>query len=374
MSRTLPAGRRIVVSEFAESPAEAIEKFISIQPMAAPDPAELGAGDVIVEIKSASVGWVDLLMTSGQYQHMPSPPYTPGLEYAGIVAWTGSAVDPKRARAGDRIYVDGFLAGPRSVGGYQSYGGFATYAVAPIEAIRQLPKTFSFDQGCNLLGNYETAWHCLIARGQLKAGETVLIHGASGSTGLAAVHVAKLVGARVIATGRSADKLAIVEAQGADHVVRTGNPDGSPGVRRFRDDIKALTNGHGVDVVYDGVGGDISLETLRCVAFGARYLIVGWAATPDVARGKGQRGAPNANMLPTNLMMMKGLSVLGSPTVLSTLHDPSIRAQRIGQIMEWVEAGKLRPYVSHVFELSEFKRAMMAKWTGAVVGGCVLHP
>ena len=374
MFTALPEGRRVVVSEFAESPTEAIEKFVSLEPMAAPDPAKLAAGDVILEIKSASVGWVDLLMTSGQYQHMPKPPYTPGLEYAGIVAWAGSAVDPERACAGDRVYIDGFLAGPRSVGAYQSYGGFATYAVAPVEAVRKLPKGFSFDEGCNLLGNYETAWHCLVARGQLKADETVLIHGASGSTGLAAMHVAKLCGATVIATGRSAHKLAIVKAQGADHVVQTGNPDGSPGVRRFRDDIKALTGGRGVDVVYDGVGGDISVETLRCVAFGARYLIVGWAATPDVARGKGQRGAPNANMLPTNLMMMKGLSVLGSPTVLSTLHDPSIRAPRLAQIMKWVEAGKIHPYVSHVFPLSEFKEAMRAKWTGAVVGGCVLHP
>jgi len=374
MSTALAEGRRVVVSEFAESPTEAIEKFVSLQPMAAPDPAKLAAGDVILEIRSASVGWVDLLMTSGQYQHMPKPPYTPGLEYAGVVAWAGSAVDPERARTGDRVYIDGFLAGPRSVGPYQSYGGFATYAVAPIEAVRKLPEGFSFDEGCNLLGNYETAWHCLVARGRLAAGETVLIHGASGSTGLAAVHVAKLCGATVIATGRSAQKLAIVKAQGADHVVQIGNPDGSPGVRPFRDDIKALTGGRGVDVVYDGVGGDISLETFRCVAFGARYLIVGWAATPDVARGKGQRGAPNANMLPTNLMMMKGLSVLGSPTVLSTLHDPSIRAPRLAQLMKWVEAGKIHPYVSHVFPLAEFKDAMRAKWTGAVVGGCVLHP
>ena len=166
----------------------------------------------------------------------------------------------------------------------------------------------------------------------------MLIHGASGSTGLAAVQVAKLLGATVIATGRSTAKLAVVAAQGADHVVDCS----AEAASRFRDEVKALTGGRGVDVVYDGVGGDISLESLRCVRFGARFLIVGWAATPFVARGKGQRGAPNANLLPTNLIMMKGLDVLGCPTVISTVNDPSLRAPRLAQVLAWAEAGKIR--------------------------------
>ena len=110
-----------------------------------------------------------------------------------------------------------------------------------------------------------------------------------------------------------------MKEQGADHVLNCKAPEGQTGVRRFRDDVKALTSGQGVDVVYDGVGGDISLESLRAVKFGARYLIVGWAATPFVAKGKGERGAPNANVLPTNLIMMKSLDVLGCPTVISTV-------------------------------------------------------
>jgi NADPH2:quinone reductase len=134
----------------------------------------------------------------------------------------------------------------------------------------------------------------------LKAGETVLIHGASGATGLAAVHVAKLVG--------------------------------------------------------------------------ARYLIVGWAATPFVAQGKGQRGAPNANQLPTNLIMMKGLDVLGCPTVISTVQDPSIRAPRLAQVWSWAESGQVKPHVSHRFPLAQFKEAMRAKWNGEVIGGAVLNP
>lgn len=329
--------------------------------MPAPDPRTLDPRDVIVEIKSASINWVDLLMTSGQYQHPPKPPYTPGLEYAGVVAWAGPAATHA---VGARVLVDAFLSGPRSLGAYQAYGGFASYGVAPTEAVHAIPGALSFDQACNLLGNYETAYHCLIKRGRIAAGETVLIHGASGGTGLAAVHVAKLAGARVIATGRNEAKLAIVKAQGADHVI--SGP--------FRDQVKALTDGKGVDVVYDGVGGEISVESLRCVKFGARYLIVGWAATPFVAHGKGQRGAPNANVLPTNLIMMKGLDVLGCPTVISTVNDPSLRAPRLAQVLAWAESGAIAPYIARTYPLAEYATAMRAKWSGAEVGGIVLHP
>jgi NADPH2:quinone reductase len=361
---------RVVVSELGETPLDAIERHMSLEPMETP--SGLSPRDVLIAIESASVGWVDLLMTSGQYQHMPKPPYTPGLEYAGVVAWAGA--EAGAVKVGDRVLVDGFLAGPRSLGAYQTYGGFASHAVAPVEAVVPIPRTLSFDQAANLLGNYETAYHCLVTRGRLQAGETVLVHGASGSTGLAAVHVAKLLGATVIATGRSQAKLATVKAQGADHVIDTKPESPDATFRPFRDEVKALTGGRGVDVVYDGVGGDISIESLRCVRFGARYLVVGWAATPFVAKGKGGRGAPNANVLPTNLIMMKGLDVLGCPTVISTVNNPSLRAPRLRQVLAWAEEGKIVPHVSHVFPLAEFKEAMRAKWRGDVVGGCVLHP
>ena len=353
------SGQRVVISELGETPLEAIERFATLEPMAMPEPA---LHEVIIEVASAAVGWVDLIMTSGQYQHPPKPPYTPGLEYAGTVIRAGVEVG---IAIGTRVVVDPLLAGPRSLGDYQAAGGFASYAAVPARAVHAIPGALSFDQACNLLGNYETAYHCLIARGRLQAGETVLIHGAAGSTGLAAVHLAKLVGARVIASGRSPAKLEVVKAQGADHVVPA---------TEFRDQVKTLTDGKGVDVVYDGVGGDLSVESLRCVRFGARFLIVGWASTPFVSRGKGQRGAPNANQLPTNLIMMKGLDVLGCPAVISAVNDPSLRATRLAKILAWAEQGKLVPYVSHRFPLAEFKQAMLAKWNGEVIGGCVLHP
>jgi NADPH2:quinone reductase len=250
--------------------------------------------------------------------------------------------------------LDALLTGPRSAGAHRQWGGWASYAVAPAAAVRRIPGELSFDEACNLLGNYETAYHCLVARAGLCARETVLVHGASGATGLAAVHVAKLIGARVIATGRTDAKLARVLEQGADEVLCT------TGAGSLRDRVKALTGGRGVDVVYDGVGGDISVVSLRCCDFGARYLIVGWAATPYVAKGKGGRGAPNANVLPTNLIMMKGLTVLGCPTVISTVRDPSIRAPRLAQILAWAEEGKIRPQVSHRFPLAKIHDAMRA--------------
>ncbi|MBL8610919.1 MAG: NADPH:quinone oxidoreductase family protein [Myxococcales bacterium] len=355
-------GRRVVVARFGETPLEAIAEHASLEPMARPDVASLAPVDVVVAIRSAHVNWVDLLMTSGQYQHMAKPPYTPGLEYAGEVVDVGAAV--RRVKVGDRVLVDGLLAGPRSLGAYQAYGGFATWGVAPEEAIHPIPGSLGFDEAACLLGSYETAYHCLVARGRLAAGETVLVHGASGSTGLAAVQVAKLLGATVIATGRSEKKLEVVKAQGADHVLPSTG---------FKDRVKELTSGAGVDVVYDGVGGDVSVESLRCVKFGARFLIVGWAATPFVARGQGGRGAPNANVLPTNLVMMKGLDVLGCPTVISTVMNPAIRAPRLAAVLEWANRGAIRPHVSHTFALGDYRAAMQAKWAGEVVGSAVLH-
>ena len=378
MERHLPVGHRVVVTELGEDPEEALARFVTIEAMAAPDPSTLGPRDVLIAVESAAVGWVDLLMTSGQYQHAARPPYTPGLEYAGRVVWRGDEA-AARLTVGDEVLADGFLTGPRSLGAHQRWGGFASYAVAPMAAVLPLPRGLSFDEAASLLSSYETAYHCLVTRARLGAGETVLVLGASGSTGLAAVHLAKLLGATVIATGRSAGKLAAVAAAGADHVIAVTASDGSAAAdeamgRDLREQVKALTGGRGVDVVHDGVGGPISAASLRCMRFGGRYLIVGWAATPGVARGKGGRGAPNANQLPTNLIMMKGLDVLGCPMVISTVEDPALRPPRLAAILAWVEAGRLRPLVSRVFALSEVRTALLAKWRGEVVGACVLRP
>ena len=367
----MPKTIKVEITEFGETPMESVEEYLRIVEQKIPDTKELEENEVLIEVKSSAIGWVDLMMTSGQYQHQPQLPYTPGLEYCGIILWKGKKVE--HVKIGDKVMVDGFTSGPRTSGKYQKYGGFATYAVAPKEAIIPIPKRLNFHQACNLLGSYETAYYCLITSGGLKAGETVLINGASGATGMAAVHIAKLIGATVIATGRYDEKLAVVKAQGADHIVNTKALNADEKVRKFRTEVKALTNGKGVDVVYDGVGGAISEESLRCVKFGARFLIVGWASTPFVAKGKGQRGAPNANRLPTNLILIKGLKVLGSPMVIATQNDPSIRKKRLSDILQWVEEGKITPYISNIFSLKNIKEAMQAKWNGKIIGGAAIR-
>lgn len=363
----LKDGQKAVVTEYGQNPMEAVDKFIRLETQVAPDPATLKDKDVIIAVRSSSVGWVDLIMASGQYQHMATLPYIPGLEYSGDIVWAGPEALSAGFRVGDRVMPDGFKVGPRTSGDYREWGGFANWAVAPVEALRHIPESFSYDQACNFIGSYETAYHGLIARGNLKEGETVLILGASGSTGLAAVHIAKLLGATVIAAGRNQEKLDIVKEQGADHIINTTQSSS------MRDEVKPLTGGRGVDVVYDTVGGELSLDALRCVSFGARYLVMGWAGTPDVAKGKGGRGAPNANLLPTNLIMMKGLDVLGCPTVISTVNNPAIRKPRLKWLLEKVSEGQLSPYVSHTWPLEDVQEALRSKFRGEVIGGAALH-
>ena len=360
-----------MVRELGEQPLDALDKHLYIEEQAMPDPAHLAATDVVVAIKSAAVGWVDLLMMSGQYQHMAKPPYCPGLEYSGLVVGKGAEVDG--LAIGDQVISDGLRTGPRSLGDHQKYGAFASYAVAPADALIPMPASLSFDQSCHLLSSYSTAYHCLIHRGALQRDETVLVHGATGATGLAAVHLAKLLGAKVIATGRSRDKLQMVAEQGADHlIVTTRDADGK--LASFRDEVKALTGGTGVQLIYDAVGGDISRESMRCASFGARFLIVGWASTPFVAKGKGGRGAPRANQLPTNLIMMKGLDVLGCPAAISAHRDPSIKSERRARILQWVGDGSITPHVAQTYGLSSVREALRAKWESRHVGAIVLHP
>ncbi len=351
-----------MVTALGPTPLETFASHLRIEPQAPPTLASIAAEDVVVAVKSAAVGWVDLLMASGQYQHVPDPPYTPGLEYAGEVVAVGAAVEG--LEPGARVVSDGLRTGPRSQGDYRRYGGFASYAVAPASALISLPASLSWDEGACLLGGYETAHHALVWRGRLRAGETALILGATGSTGLAAVSVAKLLGANVIAVGRSAEKLAVARDAGADHVVCTGE-----GEVRLRDAVRALTDGRGVELVYDAVGGELSAEAMRAIGFGGRFVIVGWAATPFVARGD-----RNPNVLPTNLILMKSVEVLGSPAAIAAHRDPELRRARLEAILGWAEAGRVRPRVSQVFSFEELVPALRAKWESRYAGNLVLRP
>ena len=247
---------------------------------------------------------------------------------------------------------------------YRDQGGFASYAVAPEGSVIALPEVLDYAEGACLLGGSETAYHALVERARVQPGEVVLVLGASGSTGLATVRVAKKVGARVLAVGRSADKLAAAADAGADHLVVLG--DGAPSLR---EQVKSITAGVGADVVYDPVGGALSTEALRATAYGGRFVVVGWASTPLAARD-----GREANVLPTNLILMKSIDVLGSPAAISAHRDPALRARRLAAIMGWARAGELRPHVSLRLPLAELPRALHEKWSGRCAGNVVVEP
>jgi len=246
-----------------------------------------------------------------------------------------------------------------------------------------VPPHWSADQAACFGYGYGTVHYCLVEVADLHAGQTILIQGATGGVGIPAVQMAKLLGATVIAATRSKEKSEFLKSLGADHVVCIVDDEGKS--RRFSNDVKSLTGGRGVDVVYDGVGGDdISIESMRACAFGAKFLIVGWAATPNVAsgggRGRGQ-GAPNPNRIPTNLIMMKGIHVIGCPAFISlTAQGPekgaSIMQRRTRDLNDWTFSGKLPPpIIAKSYPLSEVKEALRSRVSsGSMLGSTVVRP
>ncbi len=356
-------GFQMQVQGISDDPLTAIERLVRV-PMKKPSIVQ--EQDVLIEIRTASISWVDIMMMCGVYQHKPNLPYTAGLEYSGVVVGLGKEAETSFS-VGDRVFIDGFYVGPRSSGAYQKYGGFASYAVAPASAVHPMPPSFGFEEACNFVGNYETAYHALVHCGSVKSGDVVLINGASGATGLAAVHIAKAVGATVIATGRNPEKLALVKEQGADFVLALErNADQS---FSFKDQVRALNGGRGVDMVYDGVGGAVIEHSLRSLRFGGKYLVVGWASTPFVSTRK---SGPKTNQIPSNLVLMKGLQVLGSPAVISAQKQPHIREKRQRDLKQWVAEGKLRPFCHKIYLAKDIKEALMAKWNGEIVGGVAI--
>lgn len=364
---TVPPGLRVSLPRFAESQRDALENVLEV--VTDPGEYEIQSDEVLVRVRASSVTFADLLMLSGQYQHKPRTPFTPGMEYSGEVVAVGGSAAAEFA-VGDRVVNDFTHAGPRSTGAYQVNGGWATYAVAPASALHKIPDTFSYEQGANLFVNYETAYYALVNRARLQAGEVVLITGASGAAGMATIQTAKILGAKVIVTGRSEDKLRTLHDWGADSTIHT--PGSDPG--RFRDQVKEFTGGAGADVVIDTVGGPTGLEAMRSLTFGGRLVIVGWAANTTVAQGGGRGGSDGANTLPTNIMQMKGLYVMGSPMVIHTFRDPSIRPPRTAAILDWVAQGLVTPFVSHRYPLARIRDAGLARLAGDVTGGCVVEP
>ena len=362
-------GVRAVVSELADDPVRGIEQ-LRLEEMSVPDPKSLPEEAVVVAVPHCAVHWVDCLMVAGQYQQAPPLPYTPGMEYSGTILHPGNS----RLDVGEKVFVaDMINAGPRSYGAYQAYGGFATYSVAPSIAVRKIPENLSSAEVATLSGAYETAYHALVHCGNIKAGDTALIHGATGATGLAAVQLCSALGVNTVISGGADYKLDVVEAQclGPGKVVGRHNymAEGSNLVADVKNAVKS------VDLVYDTVGGlQLARNSLKVLKFGGVFCIVGWTSTPLAGGGRG-KGADHssANMIPTNLIMMKGARVVGCPVAIHTRLQPSIRGPRLKMIEDFVARGLIKPHISHEFPLSEVKDALLAKWNRKVVGGCVVR-
>lgn len=302
---------------------------VGLEEQALPEP---GAGEVRVRIKAASLNFPDLLMTEGKYQLKPELPFVLGMEFAGIVDALGAG-------------VSGFAPGDAVAGGNR-IGAFSQYAVVPAAALRKKPEAISFAAAASYGAAYLTAYVALVRRGNLQPGETLLVHGASGGVGLAAVDVGRLLGAHVIATSASQAKRHILTEYGADHVL----PDAG-----FRERVKELTGGRGADVIYDPVGGDVFDESVRCIAFDGRLLIIGFTS------GR----IPSVNV---NMPLIKGFSVVGVRAGEYGRQFPDRGRENMAAIWKWAEEGKVRPRIHAEVPLTDWRRAFEMMRSREVVG------
>ena len=306
--------RIVVCRELGPPEALALEEIPS---------APLTPGEVRVAIRAAGINFPDVLMAAGEYQLKPPLPFTPGVEAAGDVVEVSAAATG--VAVGDKVIVR------------MRHGAYCSEAVVTPSQLVPMPSTFDYAEAATFLAGHGTAYHALVDRGQIKPGEVLLVHGAGGGVGLAAVEMGKMLGATVIATASSDEKLAVAKSRGADHLVRY---DREP----FRDAVKRITDGRGADVVFDPVGGAVFEDSMRCINWGARLLVIGFTGGIGLAK--------------TNHLLIKGASVLGVRAGEAVRRDPALGARRLKDLIAWAEAGKLRPNVSHRLPLEEYAKAM----------------
>ncbi len=299
-----------------------------------------GPGEVLVEVRAAGVNFPDLLMTRGEYQHKPPLPFVMGTELSGVVAALGDGVD--RFKVGDAV-----------VGGVV-FGGFSDLAICEAQALRLKPENLSFSEAAAFGGAYITAYVALVRRAQVEPGEWVLVHGAAGGTGLAAVDMAKALGCRVIAAGASDAKLEVVARDYAPDVLVniTGG---------FRERVKALTGGRGADVIFDPVSGDVFDESVRCIAFGGRLLVIGFTS--------GRIATVSVNM-----PLIKGFSVVGVRAGEYGRQFPAKGAENRDAIWRMAAEGKLRPRVDQEYALEDWRAAFDSLSQRTVIGKAVIRP
>jgi len=302
---------------------------------ATPEP---GQGEVRIAIKAASLNFPDLLIVQGKYQMRPPLPFVPGAEFAGVVEAVGPGVK--------------HLAVGSHVAGFAGTGGFGTHTVAPAAVLMPLPPVFSFEDAAAFLCTYGTTYHALMDRGALQAGETVLVLGAAGGVGTAAIQIAKAAGARVIAAASTDEKCALCRELGADDTINYTR-------ENLRDALKALTGGKGPDVVYDPVGGDLTEQAFRSIAWRGRLLVIGFANGPIPA-------------LPLNLALLKGASVVGVFWGEFAKREPQKNAACLMQLAAWYMEGKIKPVIEHKLPMAELKTAFALMGSRQVRGKVVL--
>ncbi|HVR48224.1 MAG TPA: NADPH:quinone oxidoreductase family protein [Pseudorhodoferax sp.] len=283
-----------------------------------------GPGQVLVAVKACGVNFPDTLIIQGQYQFKPDLPFSPGGEVAGIVQAVGAGVTA--FRAGDRVVAA------------TTWGGYAEEVVAEAARTLPMPEGMDFATAAGFVLTYGTSHHALKDRADLRPGETLLVLGAAGGVGLAAVELGKAMGARVIAAASSVDKLAVCQAHGADELIDYSNED-------LRARIKAMTDGKGVDVVYDPVGGDYSEPALRSMAWRGRFLVVGFAAG-------------RIPSLPLNLPLLKGCAIVGVFWGAFTRNEPQRNAENLQELVRWAAEGRLRPHISARYPLERVADAL----------------
>ncbi|HEV2546482.1 MAG TPA: NADPH:quinone oxidoreductase family protein [Stellaceae bacterium] len=300
-------------------------------------PPSIRPGTVRIAIHAAGVNFADTLLISGQYQDRPPLPFIPGMEVAGVVSELGAGV--RHLKVGDRVLS--------SVG----RGAYAEEVVVEADSAHPIPAAMDFVTAAAFPVAYSTSHGAFAWRGRLRAGESVLVLGASGGVGLTAVEIAKSMGATVIAAAGGAEKLAVAKRAGADHLIDYTRED-------LRERVKVLTDGRGVDVVYDPVGGDAFDQSLRCIAWEGRVIIIGFAAgrIPQIA---------------ANLVLVKNIDVIGFFWGSYRRYKPQLQAESFQELFRWYEAGKLKPHVSHRLPLEQVKDALellkTRKSTGKVV-------
>jgi NADPH2:quinone reductase len=308
----------------------------AIEALPTPEP---GPGQVRVAIRAAGVSFVDALVASGGYQLKPALPFTPGSECAGEVEAVGDGVTT--LMVGDRVAASAFG------------GALAEQAVVSARACLPIPEEMSFEEASVFRVSYATAYHGLVDRGRLQPGETVLVLGAGGAVGVAAVEVAKALGARVIASASSDAKRDLARQRGADDVVDSRAGD-------WRDRIKALTDGRGVDIVVDPVGGPASEPAFRALAWEGRHLVIGFVA-----------GIPK---LAANLPLLKSAQIVGVDIRQFGERSPDRAAENMARLFELYRAGLLKPSIGLALPLDRFAEALRAAAEGSAPGRIVIRP